>query len=690
MKLECLVTAEHIGHILALCLRQISSLCKAIQPPSIMQRPRSHKLSTNERFGSIINGPDEAEVDDNQGYLRKERRAKAALQRSRLYGCGARALLPRVRKPKPKSQSPFFVSVYESAVNQGDFRREDSAVPPGSHADMYRLVYNSKFEPFYTTSSMTEGVRVVSQPPWYFGNNNKVRPSDSTMVNAASRYGYRGARNILRYNTAPCDPSFRTLSPHQLAFLKKKGVIANEFVPNMVASPIQTVNNLETPKLWPENTLYAFGSPLKTKPSSPSYRRETTVGDPLPVPSRSLTRALNKYEEEINILDDYGKLESSRLLLSRPLTAKLEFETKWSDRVAKTANSTLRATMSREVPPCQKHGLMDSSDTINSSLGGSYSIIVHTQSAQEFQFRYQIKQNHSNTPYNKVWRSLFPRRKLLFSCVFKRWKQVYRTFALIKSILKRDQPFHIALEEMCRILKYQTQKVSATGSMIRKADFLSAFQSSKMFEGLKDKQLSLLYSAFDHNRKNLVLYVSIIVPLAILDQAESKTPSQLQRIAFIWDLYSDNCADMPPIDRAFAVVTAACGDDVEFYAVKSLFRKDFELAAFHLGLVTDFESTLAKGMRALSMGASPEAEALGNLPQEDYDYAMVSYEPASYSRSGNVVNDLPVHSICGSSAMTRDIFVSLLVSCDDLLNLISKQYRQRYLDYMSLVQDAAV
>ena len=266
---------------------------------------------------------------------------------------------------------------------------------------------------------------------------------------------------------------------------------------------------------------------------------------------------------------------------------------------------------------------------------------------------------------------------------------MYRTFALIKTILKRDQPFHTAIQELCRILKYQTQKVSATGSMIRKADFLNAFQSSKMFEGLKGKQLSLLYSAFDHNRKNLVIYVSMIVPLAIIDQTESVNVTQLRKIAFVWDLYADHCTDMSPIDRALAVVTAACADDSEFNAIKSLFRKDFELAAFHLGLVTDVESTLAKGMRALSIDSSPEVQVLGNTSNDDYDYAITSYEPVNHARS-TVVNDLPVHSICGSSAMTREVFISLLVSCEHLLSLCSRQYHQRYLDYLSLVQDAAV
>jgi hypothetical protein len=362
------------------------------------------KLTTNEKLDSIINGPED-EIDDTQDYLRKERRAKKHLQRARLYGCGARAKIPKIKTiDTKKTQSPFQITVLSTTENFLEPQRETSAVPPGSHSDLYRMVYNSHHDPFYTTTSMTEGIRVMSQPPWYYGNNNKTIPSDNSLLASANRYGYRGAREILQKTCTPYDTPLRTLHTHSPDFLRKQQYTVHEYVPRIIGSPIQTVNNMESPKLWPENSMYAFGSPLKKPPTSSVYRKETTVGDrSRPIPSKSLQQVFQKHSEEINILSDYGKLESNGMFLSKPMTAQLEFETKWNDRVLKTANSTLRATLHRDIPPCEKHGLMDTSDSIRSSLGGSMSMIVHSQSSQEFQFRYRIQQKQSTTPYSKVY-----------------------------------------------------------------------------------------------------------------------------------------------------------------------------------------------------------------------------------------------------------------------------------------------
>ena len=44
-------------------------------------------------------------------------------------------------------------------------------------------------------------LHIVSQPAWYFGNNNKIKPSDGHLLIAAGRYGYRGSQGIKQYST---------------------------------------------------------------------------------------------------------------------------------------------------------------------------------------------------------------------------------------------------------------------------------------------------------------------------------------------------------------------------------------------------------------------------------------------------------------------------------------------------------
>lgn len=613
-----------------------------------MAQRGDRKLTTNERLDSIINGPEDE--DDNQLYLQRQRKAKAFIQRARLYGCGARAKIPTIQRKQPKPRNPFSVSAPTAPAEK---RQEDSAVPPGSHEDLYRLVYNSRHDPFYTSTSMTEGIRLAHQPAWYLGSNNSVTPSDSTLFNAASRYGFRGARDIHRYNTAPYESAYRTRSANTPAFLVAVDAPINEWVPPMVASPTQTVNNMESPKLWPENTRYAFGSKLRERPSSQCYRQQTTVGGARPEQGRLAQRVFDRDCEAINKLNDFGKLESSRLLLSRPMASQLRFETTWGDAVRRTANSTLRATMSRELPPCQKHGLLDESDTISSSLGGSMSVIVHSQSSQEIQYRFRLQQHQSSTPHAKCWR------------------MVCRALLLLRNVLKRDQPLHLALEELSKLLQIQTRRV-VSGCLVKKVDFLAAFRLSKMLAGMPEKQLSQLYSVFDHNRKNLVRYAAIVAPFCILDQQTSEE-GQLRRMAKIWDLYAEHSDDLPPKGRALAVVTAACGNADEFATIKMLFERDFEPASFHLGLTNDYASVLRKGKAALSHNSSGSAG--------DYASSSVVFEDAIVEP---LISDLPVSSICGSQGLTREVFIALLVSCPELLSNCSTQYRARYLDLLAI------
>lgn len=123
---------------------------------------------------------------------------------------------------------------------------------------------------------MLEGLHTIAQPPWYFGNTNKTTPADTNMLIAAARYGFRGSKNIQQYNTNPYEVPSKTRTEYTPKFLDN-GDYINEWVPPIVAAAAQSVNGIETPKTWPENTEYVHGYPLKKLPKSWRYKRETTV-----------------------------------------------------------------------------------------------------------------------------------------------------------------------------------------------------------------------------------------------------------------------------------------------------------------------------------------------------------------------------------------------------------------------------
>ena len=286
--------------------------------------------STNSKLYEIIHSrASNAEEDEN--LHERERKARQRLQRSSLYGGGARTKIPKTKKGvSGLGKSSHRVGHQNFSNNQNVYKKNlDSSVPPSAHSDQFRLVTNNTRiamqDPdrvFYNKSYMQEGLHHVSQPPWFFGNANKIKPSDGDLILAANRYGYRGAQNIKQYSTdIRGDPS-KTRTAYTPEFLNNGDEIINEYVPPIVACVHQTVNALETPKLWPENTSYVTGFKKKEDPSSWAYRTQTTVdSSERPFTSDSLDRSVDIARQKADLLFQCSQLESS----ARSQTAKGEY-----------------------------------------------------------------------------------------------------------------------------------------------------------------------------------------------------------------------------------------------------------------------------------------------------------------------------------------------------------------------------
>jgi hypothetical protein len=354
--------------------------------------------------GSLDLGDD----DENATIVRKQR-ARKHLSRALLYSNGARAKLPHVKKVKLKNKSPFTV-LQPVEFAEKPMTTHDTQ-PPG-HSDSQ---YAESF--YYTragagkkakdnelvltnTTSMVKSVEnyvMAGQPPWYVGYQNKTVPPDSSIIYAASRYGFRGSKGIRQYETKPYQSQERTQTQYTPKFLDTQFHL-NEWVPAI------RVDEFTSPKVWPENAEYATGVPLKRPPTSVSYNRETTVGND---GHREVPPSLSDYIERRTDIDrtlhDFAKLESANLFLSRPMTAQLKFETMWEDKVAKTASNQLRATLREESPfPYQASGLTDPTDKIKYS--GVTAMVVHSQSAAELRFRLRLAASKSFTPYERRWK----------------------------------------------------------------------------------------------------------------------------------------------------------------------------------------------------------------------------------------------------------------------------------------------
>ncbi len=272
--------------------------------------------------------------------------------------------------------------------------------------------------------------QVVPQPPWYYGNTNKIVPADSNMMTAAARYGFRGSKNIAQYNTNPYEVPSKTRTEHTPKFLDN-GEFINEWVPPIIAASVQSVNGIETPKLWPENTEYVNGYPLKRQAQSWRYKRETTIGqEQCPATSEGLNTLMNNISKQDDLLREYSRLESSSAFLSLPMTVQLNFDSTWKDKVAKNANSVLKHNLTRIKPTYEAHTLVDPSDVIKYS--GTTAMIVHSQTTEELKFRIRMDRSKSktNTPYQL------------------KWQHVMSHFKGIGVLLRRTQTMSYAITEI--------------------------------------------------------------------------------------------------------------------------------------------------------------------------------------------------------------------------------------------------
>lgn len=527
------------------------------------------RLSTNDKLRAMLNAKDYDEDDQEiqEAVKEEQERARNRLRRTSLYGGGARAKIPKIKQIKKKLESPFKVLDPQLLPSKND--QLSSAVPPGAHNDRYQLVQfpttknrNDADRVFYTTSSMTDGIiHTPYQPPWYVGRNNKTEPPDGNLLMAASRYGFRGSKNIKQRLSSPYGPPSATKTEYTPKFLDISNDIINEWVPPIYAAKISTINNLESPKLWPQNAEYATGSKLKKPPTSATYKRETTIHLPeRPKTSASLDFTQSQTIEIDNNLHDYARMESAKTFNSLPITTQSMFANSWNDRVIKTANPTLRATMKRDIPPYEAHTLTDPTDVMRYS--GSTALIVHTQSTDELKFRLRMNKSKSLVPYEL------------------RWRQVTSIFRVIKSKLKRDQSITGALKDLAGRLRAEATNLG-TPSSISRVDFLNILSKMSYFETAGEKQLSLLFSVFDPIKKNSIHFADLIVSFAVLDHP---LDSAIEKLSTSFKLLREYGLDVPLIETALSSFLGACSSEKERLSIEKLFKEEFRPSCYRAAI----------------------------------------------------------------------------------------------------------
>lgn len=624
--------------------------------------------------------PDSDELEER---ARIYRAAQLKLRKATLYCSGARAKVPKVKTRTFDETSPFLLP---DSHELPEMVKLASAVPPGAHMDQFRMVtnpteiaINDPDRTFINSTSMKEGLILVpgGQPPWYFGNQNKTKPADANYATmAASRYGFKGAQSIRQRHTEPYERPSNTRTIHTPHWLTAEEDVADEWVPPILNATFNTINGYESPKLWPENTMYPHGYPLKRVPTSHKYRRETTIAlhdDDRPRTSSRLSNIFNRSAEK-TLLNTYAEMERNHSHKSLPMEMQDQFARNWNEKVDIEANDTLRVTMNRSVPAYEQHTLKDPTDVIKYS--GTTAFIVNTQSSEEVKFRNRLERSKEIIPYAL------------------RWKKIIVLFKGLRQKMRRDQDMSSIFLEMGIRMRQVASDLGAS-TILKRVDFMKAIDKVQALEGFDMKLFNAVYGAFDPLKKNIVRFVEILKSMVVLDNFEDSTEEKLMTL---WDLNMEFGQDMSPFDIALTCLCNVCGSDQDHKDINELFRTQFKPTCYRLSITTSKIPGIStkKDIPDNFGDNSPTAETKDNNGEQtpvekkkrrrrrgekEPEKEPEKEEGSPILKSDQVMSALPAFNII-DNYLNRNTLIDALKACPDLYkkfdSLIDERLSQCY------------
>eukprot|EP01041_Mallomonas_annulata_P008464 gene8464-17445_t len=616
-------------------------------------------LTTNDKINLILNGPRDDEEDEYEKRA-KLRRLKKRLQRSALYGSGPRTTLPNVKKTAKSTKSQFLFSSPESTIVEN--HKETTSIPPGAHDDQYRLVQNittvNQNDPdrvFFTSTSMTNGVRHISQPPWYIGHQNKINPPDVSVITSAQRYGFRGSKQIRQYQTEPYMSPIRTRTAYTPKFLKTEP-IENEWVPPLSASALNKGYQLTTPKMWPENSEYVTGYPTKT-PTSIIYINETTVCDEeRPAATKSMDAIHGMFIEEQSRLRDYSNLEKSRTLLSRPMTEQSVFRSSWEGHIEQNLNINLKNTKNSMKNKQQvsiykgKKALLDATDALRCAKTSS--IITHSQSSEVLKFRGRLEYSPSLIPYTI------------------RWTEVYIIFKSMKSRLKKKDK---SITEILQDISMKLHIDTITGGdidVIWRSKFVQTLSSIELLNQIPATHFNSLYSAFDYFQSDCVKIVEIMAYFTILDNPMSDA---MQKILSLWYLYDTLTHHYSPLETCLCVLTTCATSENNRKVMTELFKTKFKPKCYSTAIMKEPTTTQRPSI------ATSNTNTNINMTSSSLGTVHLAHSSSQLSNPLQEKNVQTAFNIC-DSFLDADMFVEVLEQCPEVVDEFDFQLSGRLVE----------
>lgn len=552
-----------------------------------MTGSRNRRSSVNQKIEMLLESSVREQFEMSSQHISGPK-AERILARRRLYGIGTGGDLPNVKKWKRENQSAMSASVESITGRQSPPGSPHNLLSSGAsmasistlgtqfpffgggasqildensqesqyvsmkrrkkqntygHEGMYSIITH-KTDPekvFY--NSMPSSGGPVNFPPWYVGyQNSTAKPMDIPSV--SSRYGNRGAykMKLRSMSTVPVD-------------------CVNEYTPKLNSAPMIPNQPFNSPKLWPESSVYTNGFKGKKPPSSCAYLRETTIDRPATVSSSIIDKRLIHTAK----LNDEETVQMRNSIANDRKTQRVDCAQSRAES-RKSRRDFLERPRTQQLMRIKSQGIIANK---NMKYSGPQLIVMASNKSDASSV---IKRENSGgkriDPISLKWTHITRFVKSLFVTL----RTNIVNFDPEPDFLTGVNSLDVILQELKSYARNNKNRI-----LIYRDQFIQALTTK--CDGIEDSQANVLFSCFDHHNRNKVHYATVIATAYCIVKPDQSAKDCLKQL---WLLFKYHKGDFVAMDNVTEIFTLPCRRQEDLGVVEQELKEVFRPVCYQL------------------------------------------------------------------------------------------------------------
>jgi len=378
--------------------------------------------------------------------------------------------------------------------------------------------------------------------PWYYGYNNTVKLPASSPFAIASRFGYRGASELVKQ----CSDRAQHIDiDHPKAIQIERDLVRpNEWGPSVHCEAAKAYNTHNTPKQWPKNTEFPSGAMLNEDSHTYWYNRETTLGvtvRPKSALPERLRRTLEKEKHMLIQLKSTVNKERREIAANRPKSAVAR---------RKPAKSLYTKDEERELSQLKGNNKI--------KYWGEISANVKRDLRPEYAKAVLTKKNKTQELVSSM-------KWLLLRELYKTWRRH----------LSRGQPARPGLSDLHELasLFIVTSEENPMPSTISRDQFLNMLTKKVLNDSFDNRMAQKLYTCFDQRNTNRFAWVVIIASIRVLLQSYE---SPIQKLVGVFEIFDKYARGKMTVKNCHAPFILVALNDERLHAMKMYYNHSFK------------------------------------------------------------------------------------------------------------------